>query len=109
MPRSLTLVLCSFAAVSAGLAFVLQNRRSRRAAAAAEARFQAVLAERDRRARQLHDTLLQRFTGITLQIDGVRNSLQQQSSPAAEDLSRILHQADQILRESREMVWYGTP
>jgi signal transduction histidine kinase len=67
--------------------------------------FEAVLAERARLARELHDTLLQRFTGITLQIDGVRNALHQQSNPLANDLSRILDQADQILRESREMVW----
>jgi signal transduction histidine kinase len=66
---------------------------------------EAVLAERARLARALHDTLLQRFTGITLQIDGVRDALQRQSNPLAEDLSRILDQADQILRESREMVW----
>ena len=60
-------------------------------------------------ARALHDTLLQRFTGIVLQIDGVRASLQQQSNPLADDLSRILDQADQILRESREMVWMANP
>jgi signal transduction histidine kinase len=103
------LIVLGFAAVGAGLGLVLQRRRSRRAAAVAESRFEAVLAERARLARALHDTLLQRFTGITLQIDGVRNSLQQQSSPLADDLSRILDQADQTLREAREMVRYGTP
>lgn len=104
MPQSLAILL-SFAAVCAGFALLLQRCRSRRAAAAAQARFEGVLAERARLAREVHDTLLQRFTGITLQIDGVRNSLQRQSSPLAEELSRILHQADHILRESREMVW----
>jgi len=98
-------VLLSFAAVCTGFALLLERSRSRRAAAAAQARFEAALADRARLARGLHDTLLQRFTGITLQIDGVRVSLLQQSSPLAEDLSRILHQADQILREAREMVW----
>jgi signal transduction histidine kinase len=70
-----------------------------------QARFEALLAERARMARALHDTLLQRFMGITLQIDGVRDSLERQSNPLAGDLSRILDQADQILRESREAVW----
>jgi signal transduction histidine kinase len=51
------------------------------------------------------DTLLQRFTGIVLQIDGVRESLLQQSNPLADDLSRIIDQAELILREAREMVW----
>lgn len=55
------------------------------------------------RARQAHDTLLQRFTGILLQIDGVRDALQQQSHPLAEDLSRILDQADRVLREARQI------
>ncbi len=98
-------VWLSFAAVCTASGFLLQRCRSRRAAAAAQGRFDAVLAERARLARALHDTLLQRFTGITLQIDGVRGSLQGQSNPLAGDLSRILDQADQILRESREMVW----
>ena len=70
-----------------------------------QARLEALLAERARMARALHDTLLQRFMGITLQIDGVRDSLERQSNPLAGDLSRILDQADRILRESREAVW----
>jgi signal transduction histidine kinase len=74
-----------------------------------QARFEAILVEQARLARALHDTLLQRFTGITLQIDGVRASLQQQSNPLADDLSRILDQADQLLRESRENVWMANP
>ena len=74
-----------------------------------QARFEAILAEQARLARTLHDTLLQRFTGIILQIDGVRDSLQQQSNPLAGDLSRILDQADRILRESRELVWTANP
>ena len=64
----------------------------------------AVLAERARLARELADTLIQRFTGIILQLDGVRSSLEQQSNPLAADLARILDQADQTLRESRELI-----
>jgi signal transduction histidine kinase len=97
-------VLLSFGALSTGLALLLQRGRGRRAAAAAAARFEAALAERARLARGLHDMLLQRFTGIILQIDGVRDSLRQQSHPQADDLSRILDQADRILREAREVI-----
>lgn len=97
-------VLLGSGALCTGLGVLLQRYRSRRAAAAAEARFEAVLAERTRLARGLHDTLLQRFTGITLQIDGVRDSLRQQCHPQADELSRILDQADRILRESREVI-----
>jgi signal transduction histidine kinase len=74
------------------------------AVAAAEARCEAVLAERAALARELCDTLLQRFTGLTLQVDGVRNALERQSSPAAHELSRILQQADRTLREARDLV-----
>ncbi len=97
-------VLLGAGALCAGFALLLQRCRSRRAAAAAQARFEAALAERTRLARTLHDSLLQRFTGITLQIDSVRGALQQQSNPLAQDLSRILTQADQILREAGEMI-----
>ncbi len=103
MPES-PVVLLGVGAVCAGVALLLQRRRHRRAAEAARARFEADLAERSRLARALQDTLLQRFTGITLQIDGVRDSLDRQSHPMAEDLARILAQADQILREAREMI-----
>lgn len=96
VPGSPTLILLSFAAAGAGVALVLAQRRSRRASAAAKARCEALVA--------VQDTLLQRFTGITLQIDGVRNSLRQQSNPSADDLARILDQADQILREARELI-----
>jgi signal transduction histidine kinase len=75
------------------------------AVAAAEARCEAVLAERAALARELCDTLLQGFTGLTLQVDGVRNALQRQSSPVADELSRILQQADEMLRKARDMVW----
>lgn len=69
------------------------------------AALKATLAERARIARDLHDTLLQGFTGLTLRIDGVRGVLEQQASPMAQDLSHILLQADQTLREARDMVW----
>lgn len=74
------------------------------AVAAADARCEAILAERAALARELCDTLLQRFTGLTLQVDGVRNALQRQSSPAADELSRILEQADLTLRQARDLV-----
>jgi signal transduction histidine kinase len=66
---------------------------------------EAVLAERARIARELHDTLLQGFTGITLQLDGLRGMLEERGEPLAHDLSAILRCADRTLREAREMVW----
>jgi signal transduction histidine kinase/ligand-binding sensor domain-containing protein len=95
------------AAAGAGavIAVAIHRNRTRRAVALAGARFDAMLAERTRLARELHDTLLQGFTGITLQLDGVRSSLAESSAPLAEDLSTILQGADRTLRDAREMVW----
>lgn len=104
-PRAVWL---SFGVLGTGLALLVQRYRCHRSAAAAQARFEAVLAERARLARGLHDTLLQRFTGITLQIDGLRQSLRQQSNPLADELARILDQTDKILGESRAMIGDST-
>lgn len=99
------LIVAAIAGATTWLAIAVQHRRNRRTAVAAEARFEAVLAERARLARELHDTLLQGFTGVTLQVDGVRASLAKEDSPLADELFQILGRADQTLREAREMVW----
>jgi signal transduction histidine kinase len=99
------LCILGVAAMSGGVVVAAQSRRTRRIAKDAQARFDAVLAERARMARELHDTLLQGFTGITLQLDGVRDALRAQSQPLEHELSQILQRADRTLREAREMVW----
>jgi signal transduction histidine kinase/streptogramin lyase len=93
------------AGAGAVIALAIHRSRTRRAMAVAGVRFDAMLAERTRLARELHDTLLQGFTGITLQLDGVRSTLEESSAPLADNLSRILQRADRTLREAREMVW----
>lgn len=98
----------SFAAVAgagAGAALTVHRRRGRRDAERMQARFDAVLAERERIARELHDTLLQGFTGITLKLDGVRGTLDARDAPSSRELTDILLHADTTLREAREMVW----
>jgi signal transduction histidine kinase/ligand-binding sensor domain-containing protein len=90
--------------VSAGSMGLLRYR-TKRANESMRARFEAVLDERARIARELHDTLLQGFTGITLHLEALRGSVKQQSDSAAKELSRILETADSTLREAREMVW----
>jgi signal transduction histidine kinase len=99
------LCIVAVASASGGVAAAVQRRRSQRVARNAQARFDAVLSERTRMARELHDTLLQGFTGITLQLDGVRDSLEARAEPAANTLGDILRRADRTLREAREMVW----
>lgn len=63
------------------------------------------LAERTRIAEDLHDTLLQGFTGITLQLQGVRTAMPAEERGAAGALDRILGDADFALREARDAIW----
>lgn len=70
-----------------------------------QAAFDAALAERTRLARDLHDTLLQGFTGITLQIQAARHSLAHSPVEADATLARVLDTADTTLRDARLMVW----
>lgn len=68
------------------------------------ARCEGIIAERTRLAGELHDTLLQGFTGIALQLESIRNKLAPSSDAAAQALTNVLVQAYETLRETREMV-----
>jgi signal transduction histidine kinase len=66
----------------------------------------ATLAERIRVAGEVHDTLLQGFTGVTLQLQGaVQRWAVDGRKEAADELSRVLVLADETLREARDAVW----
>jgi signal transduction histidine kinase/ligand-binding sensor domain-containing protein len=97
------LALCTLAAAVA--TWLLYRLRVRRVASAIRARFDATLAERTRIARELHDTLLQEFTGITLHLQAVQGMLPFRPVDAATSLSLVLSQADTSLREARDVVW----
>jgi signal transduction histidine kinase len=99
--------LCVLAVAGSGSAgaLALHRGRARRASDRMEARFEAVLTERTRIARELHDTLLQGFAGIVLHLEGVRGKIVQTPGAAANELTDILRRADGTLREAREMVW----
>jgi signal transduction histidine kinase len=77
--------------------------RLNQAAARLNARLGERLAERERIARELHDTLLQGFQGLTLHFQAVMNHL---SDPelARTKMKKALSTADQILLEGRERV-----
>lgn len=66
----------------------------------------AVAEERQRLAREIHDTLAQGFTGINIQLEAVESALEtQQQEIALERLSRARHLANQSLAEARRSVW----
>lgn len=67
-----------------------------------KARMQAILAERSRIARELHDTLLQGFSGVTMQMQALAARLRPSSE--RETLHEIIHDAGGCLREARQSI-----
>jgi len=64
--------------------------------------FGLVLAERNRIARELHDTLIQGFSGITMQMQAL--SARIRSTEARDTLNDIIRDAGDCLRETRRSV-----
>lgn len=66
-----------------------------------ERQFAAILAERSRIARELHDTLLQGFSGVTMEMQALASRL---PSGPREALRDIIHDAANCLSEARRSV-----
>ena len=79
----------------------LQARRARERALAA--RFTAALEERSRLAREIHDTLLQGFTGVALQLTAVARRTPDPETVAA--LGDVVGMAQRTLDDARQAVW----
>jgi signal transduction histidine kinase len=92
-------------ALGAVAAAAVQRRRHVRAQEALRAQYEATLAERGRIAQDLHDTLLQGFIGVTLQLKAAEVALPAKPDVAAETIRRVLGLARESLREARERVW----
>jgi signal transduction histidine kinase len=69
-----------------------------------EARFAAVLAERTRLAREIHDTLLQGFTGVALKLVAATNRVSEPPETVAE-LREVISLAQKTLADARHAVW----
>ena len=71
----------------------------------------AVLEERNRMAREIHDTLAQGFTGIVLQLEAAEQALEDGALPGAlnEHLDRARSLARESLNEARRSVWNLAP
>jgi signal transduction histidine kinase/sugar lactone lactonase YvrE len=91
----------------AAAAFAWQRRRGRLAAERAQARFEAMLAERTRVARELHDTLLGDMAGVAMQLSaGARRAEASGGADRAvvELLSGLGAQVQRTLVEARRSV-----
>ena len=72
---------------------------------AEEARDRAVLEERNRLAREIHDTLAQGLVGIILQTQAAADALETPSVKVSEHLNRAEELARYSLAEARRSVW----
>jgi ligand-binding sensor domain-containing protein/two-component sensor histidine kinase len=86
-----------FTLVSLWLAYYLHLRRIAQ-------QFNARLDERGRIARELHDTLLQSFHGLTFRFQAARNMLPRRPEEAIETLDGALERAEQAISESRDAI-----
>ena len=69
----------------------------------------AVLEERARLAREIHDTVVQSLTGIVIQLDSVADLVRQEPVAAAQELRSTGRLARDTLEEVRRCVWGLTP
>jgi signal transduction histidine kinase/ligand-binding sensor domain-containing protein len=83
---------------------VARQRQSRR-----EARLRVAIEERARIARELHDTLLQGFTGITLKLQAIKDTIIGSPREASASLDLLLEAADATLSSARRAVWNLRP
>jgi signal transduction histidine kinase/ligand-binding sensor domain-containing protein len=86
-----------------GLLWMLYLLRLRQLSQQMHNRLETRLAERERIARELHDTLLQGFQGLTLHFQAAMKQIPDQE-PARHMMNKALHIADQVLLEGRERV-----
>jgi signal transduction histidine kinase len=96
------LALCVLA--TTGTILLLAAWRQRRVAAGIRARFEVALAERTRIAQELHDTLLQSFTGVALQLHGALRLFGTRPADAEQILKDAVATADASVREARHLV-----
>jgi signal transduction histidine kinase len=99
------LVVLAIGALGGVAVALVQRRRHARSHAELRRRYEITLAERARIAQDLHDTLLQGFAGVTLQLKAAEIALPDEPDVAAATILRVQRLARESLREARERVW----
>jgi PAS domain S-box-containing protein len=81
-----------------------EKRAQRRLRRAMRARFEAVLAERTRIAREMHDGLLQDLSGLALQLGAALPHVRTAPEAAADRLVQVLEETQRVNRAARDAV-----
>ncbi|MBT2744903.1 MULTISPECIES: triple tyrosine motif-containing protein [unclassified Lysobacter] len=89
--------------VGAGLLFALYLLRLRQIAEGVHVRLEERHQERERIARELHDTLLQGIQGLVLRFQAIANRLPQED-PTRTAMEQALDRADDVIAEGRDRV-----
>lgn len=92
------ILLIAFAALLAYAAYLWRVRQ-------VESRFNAVLAERNRIAREIHDTLAQGFVAVSVQLQIVGRTLSQSADAARQHLDEAQEMVRTGLEEARRAIW----
>jgi signal transduction histidine kinase len=89
--------------IAAAMLWAFYLFRLEQATAQIQERLGARMEERERIARELHDTLLQGFQGLMLRLQAVMKTLPAEE-PAHQMLEKVLDRADEVLLEGRQSV-----
>jgi signal transduction histidine kinase len=92
----------ALAVLGALIGWALYELRIRRLRAGIGQRYDLIVAERSRIARELHDTLIQGFSGITMELQALVGKLR--SAEERGQLQEIVQEAATCLRETRRSV-----
>jgi len=96
------LALCILTAMA--LVYLLYVLRLKQVTQRVRARMEARLAERERIARELHDTLLQSFHGLMFQFQAARNMLPRRPDEAMDVLDSAIGATSQAISEGRSAI-----
>jgi signal transduction histidine kinase/ligand-binding sensor domain-containing protein len=88
-----------------GIIRLFYRWRLAKATARLKISFEERLAERNRIAQELHDTLLQGFLGVTMRLQAISNLLPAKSVKIKQNLDEVLNQVDGVLEEGRRAIW----
>ncbi|PTY04905.1 two-component sensor histidine kinase [Opitutaceae bacterium EW11] len=99
----LALAVCAVGVVMLASRRRLKDQEHRRAMA--EAEFTAILSERNRVAREIHDTLSQSLGAISVQLELARTHAAEISAPARHHLGSAHKLARAALAEARDSIW----